>query len=177
MGKTRDTWILLVVVAVLAVGFLTLVRLPQSRRLSEAHAEIARESEELARDTERAACIPGMVRDVKQLERQHENFDQRLPRRRELAEFLKEIARAGESEDLIDREITQGREDATHSLYTRLPITMHFTTDYSGLVGFLGQLRSMPRLARVEHLEVRPARQDGRNLRVDMQVNIYFSEG
>jgi len=171
--KNRNTLIFLVVLALLGGTYALVVYFPQANRLEGVREQIARTAHQCEQDAAKARKIPQMVAEVNQLRNEFEDFDRRLPRQQELGEFLREISGDSVAGELADHTIKPGNP-STGTLYNRLPILMDFTCSFTQLVGFLDRLNAMPRLTRVEQIQMDLA--DEGRLKVHMQVNIYFTK-
>lgn len=173
MSPHRNWLIFLAVLVGAGVFYVTAVHGPQAGRLRRLRFGEAELAGRCADDEAKAATIPTLRADVERMKREFSDFDQRLPRQTELAEFLREISAAGEAERLSNQVIKPGNPSAG-SLYHRLPIIMDFHCSFTDLVGFLERMKQMTRLTRVEKIQVSPVA-GGERLDVRMQVNIYFT--
>ena len=171
----RNHWVALAMAAALLVTFLIAVNDPQGQRLADTRQQIAERRAKVAEDAARARQVPRMRKQVAELRRQLKGFDRRLPRQREMGGFLKEISAALQSGGLTEPAIQPG-SPTSGDLYNRLPILMRFESGFMDLVEFLDRLDGMTRLTRVERIHIQPSTDDGHRVKVDMQVNIYFTE-
>lgn len=175
MRLTREQILLIGATCVLAGGFLAGVFYPQHRRIREARQQIALTEQQLQSDRVRAATVPELARQVEQLKRRHRNFDRRLPKQKELGEFLREISTTILAERLTDQVIEPGSPTAG-ALYNVLPIIMQFDGTFGGLANFLSRIDQMERLTRIESIIIEPIEDEPGRLHVEMQLNIYFTE-
>lgn len=171
---TRETWIGLGATAAVAVAAVVFLYLPQERKLDALRSNIASLETQLEHDAQVSAVVPDLVRQVEQMKARYQNFDRRLPQKKELGGFLREISSEVGDRELTDQVIEPGdpqREDLFHTL----PIIMKFRGGYPALTGFLSQVEKMERLTRVERLR---ARYDEKTdeLMIELQLNIYFTE-
>ncbi len=173
MRITRSTCIMGAIVIGASLLFALAVYLPQSHRLDDLRGQVASAEQALTKDDARTACIPGMAKDVEDLKRCFKDFDGRLPRKKELAGFLKEISSVAASEQL-DSQVIQPGDPRREELYNCLPIVIRFQSDFAGVVRFLDKLESMTRLTHTGYLNMKPVAEGEEVIDVDMQVNIYY---
>lgn len=178
--KTRDN---LIVVGILtaSVGVATvLVYVPQWRKLQDARAKIALEQCRMVEDAGMAAGVPDLVRQVQAMKKRYSNFDHRLPKRKELGGFLREIS-SNLTEESLSNQLIEPGTPLRAQLFHTLPIVLRFQGSYLSLASFLKRLDHMERLTQVEKLSVQhkggalPEGPDD-NLDIEVQMNIYFTE-
>ncbi|HUU60289.1 MAG TPA: type 4a pilus biogenesis protein PilO [Phycisphaerae bacterium] len=175
MGKhTKETLVMIAILAGLAgcaVGFLYL---PQKRQLTQIRTDIAAQKAHLEMEGAKANVVPTMVRQVEEMKARYRDFDQKLPKSRELFGFLKQIGQNLAEANLSSQSIEPGtpiREELFHTL----PIIMKFCGRYSELTRFLSDIDKMERLSRVQKLQIQSNRKDS-NLGIVVHMNIYFTE-
>ena len=105
---------------------------------------------------------------------QYKDFGRRLPKRRELGGFLREISGHLNQGDLSNQLIEPGNP-SREELFHTLPIIMRFKGSYLSLAGFLQRIDKMERLTRVQTLKITREKQ-GDSLDIELQMNIYFTE-
>lgn len=174
MRMARDHWIVLGIFGVIMLVFVCLVYLPQNHRIAGLNAESRQLGEEINQNSAKAACVPETIRQVENQKREFQDFDRRLPKQKELAEFLKEISSTALANHL-DNQVIEPGNPTRGPLYNRLPIIMRFDSSFVGLTDFLRQIDGMQRLTRVEKIHIAPAT-EGSALHVEMTMNIYFTE-
>ena len=178
--KTRDNLIVVGVLTV-AVGLATvLVYLPQRRQLQEIKGRIAQEECRIVEDAGRAAGVPDLVRQVQGMKKRYTNFDRRLPKRKELGGFLREIS-GNLSEEKLSNQLIEPGTPQRAQLFQTMPIVLRFQGSYLSLASFLKRLDHMERLTQVEKLAVQQkgeslAEGPGESLDIEVQMNIYFTE-
>jgi len=177
---TRDN--LMVIGALLAVVVVATVfiYLPQMREVSRLRARIAEEKLHLSDCSQQARGVPGLVREVQAMRTRYSNFDRRLPKKKELGEFLREISGNVTGENLWNHVIEPGNPTRT-SLFHTLPITLRFRGSYLSLANFLKRLDEMERLTQVQRLNViSPTGSDSaaepQKVDAELLMNIYFTE-
>lgn len=171
-SKTSCAMLALVMGVVLAV--MLLVYVPQARKLQRLRSQIAFRQTTLTDDSEKASVVPAMLQRVEAMKRRYKDFDRRLPKRKELGGFLREISSHLAGEGLSNQLIEPGNPSQAKLFHT-LPIIMRFHGRYLDLAAFLKQLESMERLTRVQKLKVVRSKETN-TLDIEMQINIYFTE-
>jgi len=171
---TKDS---LVVLGILAAGIVVTVLLvyrPQSQEVDRLQTQIASMKTSLADDAQKASVVPTMLRQVEDLRKEFSGWDRQLPTGRDdLGGFLKEISLA--QENIVSEEMKPGKPTQEH-LYHKLPIIMRFRGSYLALAKFLSRINGMERLTRVNKLVLQPAASGKEGLDVELHLNIYFTE-
>jgi len=173
MRITRPTCITGAIVFGASLVFALAVYLPQSHRLDDLRGQIAGAEHRLTEDDARVARIWEMAENVEDMKRRFKDFDRRLPRQQELAGFLKELSSVATPEQL-DSQVIQPDEPRRGELYSCLPITLGFQSDFASVVRFLDKLENMTRLTRIDSLQMAPVEEGKDTIDVNMQVNIYY---
>ena len=177
MKLTRESMIMLLVLAGLVVGSILGVYRPQARATAAVREEILSHKALLTTNSAKAAVVPDMLRKVEALKSRYNNFDSRLPQSKELGTFLKEIAAVQSQSNLAG-----GRMDTQNpvsgQLYNTMPISIRQTGSYLALADFLRRISVMARLTRVQRLVIQTPRDgDPDQLDIELVMNIYFTKG
>jgi Tfp pilus assembly protein PilO len=176
---SKDSWIILGIVVVLVAVATGVVYWPQAQRLDELREQMAQREQTLTVSAEKVSVVPTMLREVEALKARYKGWERRLPKRKELGEFLKEISGYMAEHDLTNQSIEPG-SPTRERLFHRFPIIIRFEGDYMQTAAFLKRLDGMQRLTRIQRLRVsRPRSSDKErtdDLKVEMQLNIYFTE-
>ena len=170
----RDNWVTLGVLAALLVGAMFILYLPQSNKLDEIRSQSASLKTQLEADAKKAAVVPAMVRWIDTMQKRYLGFDRRMPKRKELAAFLREISSILASERLSNQ-LTEPGNPTREELFHTLPIIMKFQGSYLSLASLLERIDEMERLTRVQKLTIArdPKHEE---LNIEIQMNIYFTE-
>jgi Tfp pilus assembly protein PilO len=175
MRLSRDNLIVLGILVVITVTYALVIYRAQSSALAELEARAAETRRQLSEQTVKAERMPPMIRQIELMkQRYNKDWDRRLPQRKELAEFLREIA-ANLAEENLANEMIRPGNPSRGPLYNCLPITMKFEGDFLSLANFLRRVDKMTRLTRIERLEIQPGK-DHRKLPITLGMNIYFTE-
>ena len=171
----KDTLVMLGLAAAVVIGAVALVFMPQSGQLKRLKTQITAQQSTLRAESEQASVVPELVRQVEGMKHRYKDFDHRLPKRTELGGFLRDIASHLDEQQLSNQSIEPGNPTRSELFHT-LPITMRFRGSYMNIARFLQRLDEMERLSRVEKLQI--GRDEGQqDLKAEMQINIYFTEG
>jgi Tfp pilus assembly protein PilO len=174
MYRLKETWIFLGVVAVLLAAAVLAFHLPQQRRLDEIRTEITTQNRQLEADTSKATAVPELSRRVEQMRKKYHDFDQRLPKSRELFGFLEQIGQRLHAAELDSQSIEPGKP-RQQELFHTLPIIMRCRGGYAELTKFLCDMQRSERLTRVQRLDLAYQPTD-RALDIEVHMNIYFTE-
>jgi Tfp pilus assembly protein PilO len=174
---TKDSLIVLGILAGVIICAVVAVYAPQGRKLEALRADIVTRQRAMEADARKAAVVPEMLRRVEQMRRRYnDRWEKKLPQRQELGEFIREISNHRDAEGLSGQLIEPGTP-SKGQLYHTLPIGLEFSGSFNSLASFLQSLDDMERLTRVEKLKIvadnklSPAR-----LGIQMQMNIYFTD-
>lgn len=170
----KESWIVLgVLTGVMATAVIFLYG-PQGKRIGELRTAITRQELALATDATKAAVVPSLLREIESMKLQYKDFGRRLPKKRELGGFLREISGHLNHGDLSNQLIEPGNP-SREELFHTLPIIMRFKGSYLALAGFLQRIDKMERLTRVQTLKI-TREKEGDSLDIELQMNIYFTE-
>lgn len=172
---TKDNWITLAVAGVMVVACTLLWYLPQSQRLKQVQASIVAQRDEMQHNSEKAAIVPDLLRHIQEMRERYQGFDRRMPQRKELAGFLREISGILASEELSNQ-LTEPGNPSREKLYHTLPIIMKFQGGYLSLASLLERIDDMERLTRVQKLLISSSDDAKGELDIELQMNIYFTE-
>ena|GEM_PF-1265231 len=106
------------------------------------------------------------------IERESEQLRQRIPPEPAEAEFLSQLSRAAAVAGLVIRDYRPGvvRQATDH---WRLEVQLACTGSYQALCAFLDRVASLPRLARISHLEIGGARQPA-GYPITLSMTVFF---
>jgi len=171
----RDSWIVLGILAAMTSTYTLVVYRSQSSLLTRVRTRASEQKRRLEADAVKTSRVPLMVREVDAMKRRYnKDWDRRLPQRKELAGFLRELSSNLAQEKLVNQMIAPGHP-TRGPLYNVLPITMKFEGSFLALAGFLQRVDNMTRLTRIEQLKIDP-RSDSDDLAIELGMNIYFTE-
>ena len=183
MRRTKDNMIVAALLGCMVLAAILVIYLPQSKTLGELKINIATEKADLEAKSKQAVVVPGFLRHINALKNRYKNFHTRLPKRKELGGFLKEISKLLAGEDLTTRQFQSGTP-SEEELFNTLPINMRLKGSYRSLGGLLKNINGMKRFTRVQRLVLikpppKPGREDGDSkpedeLEIELQLNIYF---
>ncbi|MCE5276642.1 MAG: type 4a pilus biogenesis protein PilO [Planctomycetaceae bacterium] len=186
----RENWIVLALLVGVSAGACLLVYVPQKKRLDAIKGEISAGKTEIADQAAKTASVPELLWRVDTMQKQLSKFDRRLPQRRELDGFLREINSRLSDAGLRDALIEPGNP-LKEGLFNTLPIIMRFRGSYLSLANFLEGIHHMDRMACVHSLRIAQDRAndvahgargeaekivgDTTKLDIEVQLNIYFT--
>jgi len=174
ISVTRDNWIVLGVAAAMVASATIVVFVRQGRQLDQLHARIAAQENDLKAEADKVAVVPDMIRQVETLKDHYSGFDRKLPKSKELNEFLLQISKSLSQAKLSNQSIEPGNP-TKQDYFNTLPIIMRFHGTYLSLADFMSNMESMERLSRVQKLIV-ASDEKSKDLNIELQMNIYFTE-
>ena len=89
---TPDNWVTLVILAAIVTAAMLAVYLPQAEELQALRHRMASLRLAMDADAKKASVVPNMVLEVDAMKRRYKGFDRRMPKRKELGGFLREIS-------------------------------------------------------------------------------------
>ena len=171
---SKDTWVLLGVMAGLVLVAWAFVYRAQGHTIDDLHAKVASKKTLIRANAERAAVLPQVAQRVEDMKSLYQELDRRIPQRTELGGFLREISGELTAARLSNQLIEPGNP-TREELFHTLPIIMRFEGNYLALADLLQRIHTMQRLARVQKLRVE-RKKDSSNLQIELQMNIYFTD-
>ena len=175
MRLSRDSLIVLGILAAIVLTYVLVVYRSQTSALDEVRTQAAERKRELEANDRKATRVPPMIREIEKMkQRFNKDWDRRLPQRQELSEVLREIA-ANLAQESLANQIIQPGNPTRGQLFNILPITMKFEGDFLALARLLDRVDKMTRLTRIEQLIIQPSKK-GEGLAIELGMNIYFTE-
>ncbi len=172
---SRENWIMLGLAGAVVVVMILAVFIPQGKKLDSIKTSIAARKIALADGTKKAAVVPQMVRKVESMKSRYKDFDRRLPKSKEMGEFLQEITAVRAASELTEARMETGTP-VSEELFNTMPIRMRFRGRYLALAELLRRLDGMQRLTRVERLVIKSSGEAPDDLDIELQMNIYFTK-
>ena len=169
---TRQSWVMVAVAMVLVGAAVVGIYSPQNRKLHDLRTQITAQKMSLESDSKRASVVPEMLRKVQEMKGRYKDFDQRLPRSKELGVFLQEITQIQSGSQLSEAHM---ENPTSEELFNTMPIRMHFRGSYLALAEFLKNIDGMQRITRVQKLAILSPK-DGDVLEIELLMNIYFTK-
>lgn len=171
---TQDALVMLAVVLGLG-GIATLVVYrPQAAKLDQIRTDIATRTLALEEDGRKVQFLPETVRQIELMKSRNKDLDRKLPKRKELGDFLRAISENLSAAQMTNQVIEPGSPMQEEFYYT-LPIEMQFKGSYLSLATFLQKIAGMERLARVQKMSISTNPQED-ILNITLHMNIYFTE-
>lgn len=175
MKINRDSVVFLIVVVVLGGVAALGVYVPQGKRLERIKAEAASQQMVLQSQSAQAAAVPAIMRQIHDMKLHYKDFDRRLPKRKELGGFLREIS-SNMAEEQLSNQLIEPGKPSREELFHMLPITMKFQGRYLSMASLLKRIGEMERLTRVQKLSISADSKKDGDLSIEVLLNIYFTE-
>jgi len=185
--RQRDSLIMIGILITITITYVAVIYRAQSATLEKIRKRSAEVERQLKIDALQASRLPPMIHEIDCMNKRYDkSWDRRLPKREELAGFLREIASGLSKEKLFNQYIQPGNP-TRKPLYNCLPITMKFEGKFLALAGFLKRVDEMTRLTRIERLSIKPIQNnrleradtdtgESPPLAIELGMNIYFTE-
>ena len=146
---------------------------PQYRELRRLRDQNLARQAAITKDIQKIGGLAELTRQVEEMRKRYQDFDRRLPKRKELSEFLAQISWNRDQEGL-DNEIFQPGNPTKEDLFHTLPIIMRFQGSFLSLTNFMKRMETTERLTRTKRLTI--ASGGGKSLDIELHMNIYFTE-
>ncbi len=154
-------------------AFFFLVAGPQfgkARGLRESLREERRRVDEGRSDLEE---VPRLQAEVNQLRRQVGQFDQQVPPRDHLGDYLERLAGAAERHGLRPDAIEPGAAVRVNELFA-IPIVLRVHGPFKEVYGLLQDIERLPRLTRVERFDAKVAADRPGEVQSEMQLRVFY---
>jgi Tfp pilus assembly protein PilO len=180
MQIEKDQWIVFAVIAGLTLAFVVGVWMPESRKVTELKARIATAESELGPNFSQPTALAERQERVAALQQQLEASDRFVPQGPELAKLLLSLAEATEVQGIDDPQ-TQTHESRHYRLYSEIPVELEMAGDFASIYRLLGEIEAMPRLVRIDALNLRRVQTDrepgseGPAMRASLRLNSFFT--
>ncbi|MGD1277079.1 MAG: type 4a pilus biogenesis protein PilO [Tepidisphaeraceae bacterium] len=149
---------------------------PQNARMAQLQAEMATARNDLSANTARAQGLAAVAADILRLRAQLADF-KTLPTNLELGEFVTEITQLSRRANLHKLEYSLSGAPRPGKQYNEQAMTLKFDGDFRDVFAFLRRAEDLQRLTRVSSITIHDVDLLSGSVRVDLSMNLYFSEG
>ncbi|MEM1109402.1 MAG: type 4a pilus biogenesis protein PilO [Planctomycetota bacterium] len=157
--NNKMQWVVAGVIVTMVVVFTLGVLLPELRKISEYEERIVLAQEELGPSFLEPTVMDQKLNEVEELKEELNTSTRYVPDRPELASVLRSLTEVVESQGISDQRL-QVRETKRHKHYAELPLSLEFEDTFSSTFGVLKQIESLPRLVRLEAMNLRVVERD-----------------
>lgn len=154
MQNNQSQYVVIGVIAVITGAFALGVWLPESKKLKGYQQRIVGAQEELGPSFFEPAMMDERVSEVEALKEELHSSTRFVPDGPELASVLRSLTESVESQG-VQGQTLQTREAKQHKHYAELPLSLEFEDEFTSAYGVLQQIESLPRLVRVEAMNLR----------------------
>lgn len=158
------------------LAFYTLGFVPTSRRLEALKLQIESKQREVIDNQNRSSTLPNLAKEVQRLEESVRIYARQFPRDDELGNFIRDLTEISQRLSLGEWKLAPKTPKRGES-YFALPIAMQFEGDFINAKTFLRSVENMQRLTRVQKLQIKAKDLKSGVVQVEVETNIYFSEG
>lgn len=162
--------------ALVLLAFYVLGYVPTTRRLEALRLQIQAKQREVQGNMDRSRTLPNLAKEVQRLEESVRIYARQFPRNPELGHFIRDLTEISQRLSLGEWKLAPKTPKRGES-YFELPIMMQFEGDFTNAKTFLRQVENMQRLTRVQKLQLKAKDLKSGVVQVEVETNIYFSEG
>jgi type IV pilus assembly protein PilO len=168
----RELAFVAVMIGLLACSyFLVLTKAQQRVQMKERRIE---EKQKALADLERAtAGVADVDRKVEELQEAIKFFEKKLPQEREMDLILKEVWQMAEQNRLATKTI-RTMKSVRGTAYSEQPIEMNLSGDFGGFYEFMLQLERLPRLTRVQSMQLEKMNGQEGTMEAKVTLSIFF---
>ena len=181
MQIDRNQWIVFGIIAAMTLAFVLGVWMPESRSIRQSRERIRNAEVSLGPNFNQPTALAERQRSVDLLRDQLAASDRHVPQGPEIAKLLLSLAEATQASGVVDPQ-TQTSESRHHLLFSEMPVEIEAGGDFASIYRLLSSVESMPRLVRVDALNLRRARRvvgdaasDTPTMRMSMRVNSFYT--
>ena len=181
MRIDQSQWIVSGLIAAMTLAFVLGVWMPESRSIRQSRERILAAEVSLGPNFNQPTALAERQRSVDLLRDQLAASDRHVPQGPETAALLLSLAEATQASGVVDPQ-TQTAEARHHLLFSEIPVELEAGGDFASIYRLLSSVESMPRLVRVDALNLRRARggvgdaaTDPPKMRMSMRVNSFFT--
>lgn len=162
-------------IAGLSAAFGLGVWLPESRNIAAYQQRIVTAQEALGPSAFQPAMVDRQLDEVERLREELHSSERYVPEGPELASVMRSLTQAVEAEGVSGQRF-QTMETKTYKHYAVMPVELEFEDSFTSVYGVLERIETMPRLVRVESLNLRLMEKDNaRTTAPRMQASLRLS--
>ncbi len=173
MFKKKQQLIIIIVATLLIADFVFFGYLPLKKRMDEIKQSRRDQMRIISDGLNKRKQLPGLDKQLQELERQAVNFDLQIPRERLLGDFLQKIASLMKTHELEEQLIQPNTEIKT-DLLNCIPITIQCRGSLEQLFGFFESVQQLDRLVRIESIKLGNERDYSGIVSMETKANIYY---
>lgn len=181
MQNDKSQWIVIGSIAAMTAAFTLGVWLPENRKIAGYQERITAAQEQLGPSFFEPGMMDERMQEVEKLKEELKSSARYVPEQPELASVLKSLTKAVESQGVSEQRF-QTREAKTYKHYTELPLSLEFEDTFASSYGVLQEIEALPRLVRVDALNLRVLDRDGPDLaaplmQASMRLSSFYTDG
>ena len=162
--------------ALVLLAFYVLGYVPTTRRLEALQLQIQAKQREVQGNMDRSRTLPNLAKEVQSLEDRVRMYARQFPRNPDLGNFIHDLTGISQRLSLGEWKLAPKTPKRGES-YFELPIMMQFEGEFINAKNFLHEVENMQRLTRVQKLQLKAKDLKSGVVQVEVETNIYFSEG
>jgi Tfp pilus assembly protein PilO len=176
MRIERDQLILMASMAGMAAVFCVAAYMPMRDQQKQSLAQIQACKAQLAIDLAGAGDLARLESEVQALREANSGAQRGVPTQSELKSLLLALSSELDSRQVTDKE-TQMRAIMHGADYNVQPVSLRFKASFPAVYGFLRRIESMPRLIRIDRLELNTTPDGGGKLNARIELSTFFTDG
>jgi Tfp pilus assembly protein PilO len=183
MRIDRDQIRVVLILAALVALFIFAAYRPSLATAQNVRADIQRQKAQLGIAQNESRDLVRLVKNVEELRASLSGAQQYIPNENELADLLRNLSQTLDAQQVTGKEL-QTKAVIRGADYNVMPVDLKFTGSSKAVTNFITALETMPRLIRIDKLEVtcernRPAKDTEKSsdhLKIHMELSTFFSD-
>lgn len=173
MFESRKQTAILVIGLLMAADFALFAYMPSRKNMKELRGELADQKSVIEQASGRKKQVPAVRQRLGELQKQLASYQLNIPSRRELGEFLHNVANLMSQQKLRDQHIEPGDEISAGDLRC-IPVRMRCKGKLSQVFAFYRQLEKLDRLVRIQQVRLVNDRDFGGLVNMETKAVIYY---
>jgi Tfp pilus assembly protein PilO len=169
----KQQWIILLVAAVVSVGFGVFRYVPIVRQKVAIREQLEQQNQIIDEICSLSVLIPELKNQKRQLEKQLLPFDQKVPQGRNLAPLWQQVAEVMNECGLTDQLVQPGVEIKSPELCS-IPLTIECKGSMQQIFAFFRSLEEINRLIRIEQVTLDRGTDLESGVKLKAQANVYY---
>ena len=172
-GIRRHDWIWTAGVTAGTAAFFVLIVRPQFGRARDLRDSLQDERQRMSEGRSDLEELPRLQIEVDELRRHVADFDQQVPLRDGLGEYLEQLAAAAHGHALRADAIEPGVPVRTQDLFT-VPIVLKVHGPFKEIYGLLKDIEQMSRLTQVERFDAKVVAGRPGEVQAEMELKVFY---
>ncbi len=176
MRIERDQLMLIGTMVAMFGAFIAFGYMPIHGQRKQARGQIEAYRTQLGMDLAGSKELPKLEAEVVALREACSGAQRDVPTQSELASLLRALSSELDRQHATDKEV-QTRAVVQGADYNVLPVSLRFSSSFRSVYAFLRQVESMPRLIRIDRMELTNKPDSGGRLNAHIELSTFFTAG